>query len=248
MQYETVLLIDMGNSRIKVSFLHQPEIVVFVCEQLEELLLWLSSQTVSAIFCASVRDDKVVGELSAFCQIQSFPFSNIQTETHFAGLMNSYTDVSTMGIDRWLAMVACREFSKPNFAVLMFGTAITCDVVSNGKHQGGWIIPGRQLMQNALTSHTARVFSGNNDTSTLSLGNSTPECVSAGCLASAMGIVTMAERYLRTQYSEYCIFLTGGDNKVLTAVNEDAIFRAENLVLQGLARYAIAYQTNTMPK
>lgn len=246
--YKSVMLVDMGNSRIKVSSLHQSERLVFVCEHADELLLWLSSQAISCVFCASVREDKVVSQLTAFCQSAAISFYNIQTEAHFNDLTNSYANIANMGVDRWLAMVACMGFSQPNFAVLMYGTAITCDVVSCGQHQGGWIIPGRQLMQDAVTNHTARVFSGNEDNETLFLGNSTPDCVNAGCLASAVGVTAMIRTYLEERYSEYCIFLTGGDNKVLTAVKGNAIFRAENLVLQGLARYAIAYQTNTMPK
>ena len=232
------LLADVGNSRIKVSSLTAPQSLTFICETVEELVTWIDAQNLETFYYASVRSDEVMAPLIELCKLKNIRLQSIKTEKHFAGLTNSYEDVSTMGVDRWLSMLACLNKEAPNFAVLMFGTAITCDIVSEGQHLGGWIIPGRQLMQDALTNNTARVFANDSLSESIQLGNSTPACVDFGCFAAASGVIAMAENYLCSHFDQYCIFLTGGDDKVLTSQKGDAIVRADNLVLQGLSRYA----------
>ena len=235
--YSNTLLIDIGNSRIKVASINAPTELIFKTEQIEQLCVWLNTLLVEHIYIANVRTHETLKPLQDMCSVKSIRLHIIQTQKQFGGLTNSYSNVSTMGVDRWLSMLACVQFKKPNFAVLMFGTAITCDIVSKGQHLGGWIIPGRHLMEQSLTQHTARVFCEQSKAHFLDVGQSTPNCVDAGCFAAAMGVVSMAEQYLRTHFEQYCIFLTGGDNKVLTALNSDAILRVENLVLQGLTCY-----------
>lgn len=235
-------LIDIGNSRIKVAALTSPQNVVLNTADTNELCTWLSAQAARKVFCASVRGEQYEKDLSDIFERLDIQLTYIRTERAFGELKNSYSNVSNMGVDRWLSMVACinhaNEKQLPAFAVLMFGTAITCDVVSEGQHQGGWIIPGRALMKDALEKNTARVFSNVSDAHKIRLGQSTPDCVDFGCFAAASGVILTVENLLSSQYERYCIFLTGGDDKVLTAQKGDAIFRVENLVLRGLAIYA----------
>lgn len=231
-------LIDAGNSRIKVSELSAPKTTVHSTSSVLQLCQWLAMQTVKDVWCASVRDENAFTELQQLAQLRSFKINRVQTESSAFGLLNGYADVSTMGVDRWLAMLAVAEKTELPFAVMMFGTAITCDFVAEGQHLGGWILPGRQLMQNAVTKNTARVFDDSRSVEQFGAGLSTPACVGYGCFAAAAGAVTMAKRWLNSRYEKYCIFLTGGDENLLTSVQEDDIVRDENLVLQGLARYA----------
>lgn len=234
-----VALIDIGNSTIKVSALSDPASLVFHCEKMEELCCWLlTKQFLTSIYCANVRTKESLIPLERFCDEKNIALSVIATGKEFAGLKNSYQNESNMGVDRWLSMLACTKLTQSPFAVLMFGTAITCDIVANGQHLGGWIIPGRKLMQDALTKNTARVFCEQSNAQNLDVGQSTPDCVDTGCFAAALGVITMAESYLCSRFEQKSIFLTGGDKKVLTAVNRSAIFRVENLVLQGLTCYA----------
>ena len=143
-----------------------------------------------------------------------------------------------MGVDRWLSMVAVHQVEPLPFAVLMFGTAITCDFVRGGQHQGGWIVPGRDLMQNALTKNTARVFCEQKGASQFGIGQSTPNCVSFGCFAAARGVIQSAREWLQQNWSQYRIYVTGGDVNIISSVEQGDIINAENLVLQGLAHYA----------
>ena len=48
------------------------------------------------------------------------------------------------------------EKSKKAFFVMDVGTAITVDFVVDGQHLGGWIVPGFQVMRNALVASTKK--------------------------------------------------------------------------------------------
>lgn len=82
-----------------------------------------------------------------------------ETSGFAAGVTNSYPEPEKMGVDRWLAMVAAyNEFSRP-CCVVDCGSAITVDYVdAEGRHQGGYIMPGLRLLRAGLLSNTERVL------------------------------------------------------------------------------------------
>ena len=66
-------------------------------------------------------------------------------------------DLSTVGADRLANAASLLDGSLPALAV-DFGTAITFEYVSAvRKFEGGVIMPGRQLLRNALHDHTAQL-------------------------------------------------------------------------------------------
>lgn len=231
-------LVDAGNSRIKVSSLEEPAKVLFNTDNAQELSIWLTEQHATEVWLASVRKDAVADYITRALTSETCKVHVIETQHTAFGLQNSYQDVSTMGVDRWLAMLAVTELTPLPLAVMMFGTAITCDLVVDGQHRGGWIAPGRELMINALTQNTDRVFSDSQPIEQFGLGTSTPECVGFGCFAAAQGLIAVISDHMATTYSDYKIFLTGGDQQVIHASKHSAISSVDNLVLLGLARYA----------
>jgi len=66
-------------------------------------------------------------------------------------------DLSTVGADRLANAAALLDGPLPALAI-DFGTAITFEFVSvSRKFEGGVIMPGRQLLRNALHDHTAQL-------------------------------------------------------------------------------------------
>ena len=66
-------------------------------------------------------------------------------------------DLSTVGADRLANAAALLDGPLPALAI-DFGTAITFEYVSaDRKFEGGVIMPGRQLLRNALHDHTAQL-------------------------------------------------------------------------------------------
>jgi type III pantothenate kinase len=76
-----------------------------------------------------------------------------------AGVRNAYAEPWRLGADRWAALIGAR-FEHPGRALCLVaaGTALTIDLLDErGRHRGGSIIPGPELMIKALLERTAGI-------------------------------------------------------------------------------------------
>ncbi len=225
------LLLDIGNSRSKARLYNAG---LFTEIQLENISAeqWSS---ITAVYCASVAADSRV---QAICeQIPSaIPFIQIRSEAQAFGVINSYQQPHLLGVDRWLALVAAAEL-YPNTDLLIAdaGTALTIDwLSSSGVHQGGWILAGQKLQQEAVLSKTAKVFSAELETEQLSPATDTATALYQGAIAALVGAIRQAWAIKPTQL----IILTGGDAQLLQKYLTDLPIRLEpQLIFQGLAGY-----------
>ncbi|MDR7122462.1 type III pantothenate kinase [Rheinheimera soli] len=225
------LLLDIGNSRSKAR-LHDVGALTEI--QLENISAeqWSS---INAVYCASVAaDDRV---LAIRQQIPSaIPFIQIRSDAQAFGVTNSYQQPHLLGVDRWLALVAAAEL-YPNTDLLIAdaGTALTIDWLSStGTHQGGWILAGQKLQQEAVLSKTAKVFSAELETELLSPATDTATALYQGAIAALVGAIRQAWAIKPTQL----IILTGGDSLLLQKYLADLPIQLESqLIFQGLARY-----------
>src|SRR5699024_1677202 len=72
------------------------------------------------------------------------------------GVKTKYRYPERLGADRWAAAVGAYAASKKAVCVVDCGSAITFDAVdSAGRHLGGLIVPGWNLMRSALHLGTA---------------------------------------------------------------------------------------------
>lgn len=225
------LLVDIGNSRSKARLFDAGQLTEI---QLENISAEQWSQ-IKAVYCASVAADSRV--LAIRQQVPSaIPFTQIQSEAQAFGVSNSYQQPHLLGVDRWLALVAAAE-SYPNTDLLIAdaGTALTIDWLSSaGQHQGGWIMAGQKLQQEAVLSKTAKVFSKELETAQLSPATDTATALYQGAIAALVGAIRQAFALQPVQL----IVLTGGDALLLQKYLTDLPVRVEpQLIFQGLARY-----------
>jgi type III pantothenate kinase len=69
---------------------------------------------------------------------------------------NGYADPGQLGADRWAALIGARQIHRGTVLVVNSGTATTVDVLSSsGFFRGGVILPGIELMKEALAARTA---------------------------------------------------------------------------------------------
>lgn len=236
---QKVLLVDAGNSRIKSVLLNNVNIAEpDVHLSLDSFLGWLKNHSFSHLYLSNVGKNEISEAIKTFCVERKWAFVEIFTEKENFGIKNCYENVSRMGVDRWLAMVAAQEMTEKPFCVIDVGTAITCDFVVDGQHLGGWITPGYHLMQDALVKNTARVFAEEAKPSQLAPGTYTEECVSQGCLAAVNGVYLTAIAQLASERTDFAIIIGGGDKNMLAIIESTDTIRSANLVVQGLARYA----------
>lgn len=155
-----------------------------------------------------------------------------------SGVLVGYDDPGLLGVDRWLAVLAATKVSNyKKVLVVDCGSAITVDVLDEGVHRGGYIVPGLRLMVGALFSDTSQVkvaalAAGEG------LGRNTSDAVNSGVLLMAVSFIEgVSRRYCSDAVSEWLLLLTGGDAQVVASKLDLGVATkvSESLVLDGLS-------------
>ncbi len=236
---KNVLLVDVGNTLIKACRMNETDKEPAVHTTHRAFVASLEALKVTHVYLGSVRDDAVANYIGAHCEQAGLSFKEIVTEKKAFGISNAYANVDTMGVDRWLGIMAAQGMTKKDsFCVMDVGTAITVDFVSKGQHLGGWIAPGFHSMRAGLIESTKKVFGDDTVPDTLVAGNTTQSGVAQGCLAATQGIYRSAIAYLNSKQTAFDVIIGGGDKKLFAFPESSGSIPVANLVVQGLARYA----------
>ena len=159
-----------------------------------------------------------------------------KTSKNSFSVTNVYQDASRLGVDRWSAVVAAYQQVKSAAVIIDAGSAITVDAVDgDGRHLGGYIVAGLNLMKAALVSDTKGVrFDDERQRAGVDFGVSTDEAVHAGARAALLGVALVAKQEAEKLFpGGYCLFLTGGDGEQLRPYLEGCNWQPD-LVLDGL--------------
>ncbi len=166
------------------------------------------------------------------------------SKTRVAGVVNAYQAPETLGVDRWLAVVASWNLIKGPCLVVDAGSALTVDFVdAKGKHQGGYIVPGAYMMFDALYGGTAG-GTGNArfrpDVSCTQLpGQNTAEAVQNGCFTMMLALIEKSLGQLQRVEGAATLLLTGGgSDSLVKCLNQKQLRHVPDLVLDGL-EYAL---------
>lgn len=192
----------------------------------------------SAVLGASVLDSGQEERFAAACQtVWGVAPRYAVSRAEQCGVRNAYGDhASRLGVDRWLALlgVARERLEAGGIAcVADCGTAVTIDLLAgDGRHLGGYIIPGLNMMGRALQAHTARVQCGYDGLDGLAPGTDTAGAVNHG---AALAVVSSIERIVRRHNAE--LLLTGGDAARIGRLLEVPYCDEPHLLLKGLQRY-----------
>jgi type III pantothenate kinase len=238
------LLIDIGNTRLKWCCSHNgqlSEITAFLNEELTEqqlIAVWQDLPTPMRIGLASVSKPSLQKLLHAVVDKlwPTLTIKAITSQAHAFGVLNAYKNPGSLGVDRWLAMVAARQCYPDSLCVVDCGTAITIDLLNaEGKHLGGMISPGLTTMKKSLAQGAAQLeFSVNQHA--FGLANNTDAAIYSGTLASVIGLIEYVMKC-----HPYCqLLLTGGDGNLIASylntpsiVDNDLVMRGLSVVLQG---------------
>ena len=238
------LLIDVGNTRIKWQLITDE----YDCEKksdsgslhdLSEFIQTLNTREIDTLV-AAVNQTAELKNLLDQSSFRSIAVASSQSSQ--VGVYNSYVHPERMGVDRWLAMIAAFTQNKAKdqdkgIIVVDAGSALTIDVVSvNGKHQGGYIVPGLIMAQQALFANTERVIQYDEVSVNKAgldkykkLGNNTIQCVEYGVINQMIALV----KQVNEEYLDYEIFFTGGDGELLAGYLGTGTVD-KDLVLKGL--------------
>jgi len=129
-------------------------------------------------------------------------------------------------------MMASYSRYQASVLVVDAGSAMTLDLVTaEGRHIGGYILPGLTLMRDALWGGTDRVKVDTNATSGgIDPAQDTAAAVNQGSLLASIAVIEK----LLVQYQSNLV-VTGGDAKQLLPYLKGKVDYQPNLVLDGLA-------------
>lgn len=242
-----ILLIDVGNTAWKYALLESAAEPVQAVQRIAaptiaervDLLQQALPQRPQWVAVSSVGH---AAALEAIQQAFVVPNGDLRVavvEQDYDGFHLGYADVSRLGVDRWLAMLAVRQQLTAGSSALMAdcGTAVTVEWLSRDEHLGGLIAPGLRLMANALGKETADLPGlelGAVSGRAACWGHSTEDAIASGCYRS---VVSLLEQQRQKASAEAELFLTGGD-AVLLAEDLPAWQLQQHLVLEGLRLWA----------
>lgn len=133
----------------------------------------------------------------------------INLEPHFS-LCSNYKG---LGIDR---IAACTGVYDG--VIVDAGSAITVDIMQNGSHKGGFILPGISKELQAYESISPRLKVALNSKIDLHLlPQNTQDAVSFGIIAPIINIISQVA-------SDKRIYFTGGDGEFLSCFFKNAVF------------------------
>jgi type III pantothenate kinase len=254
----TTYLFDLGNTRLKYAALLADgrigEITAIAHDGAALPARWdaalparFDSAYVASV-ASSARRVALLEDLTSHCR----RCVSARTVPALAGLRVAYAEPSTLGVDRFLAMLGARARNDGPWLVVGIGTAITLDLVDrDGTHHGGRIAPSPALMREALHARVAQLPV---DGGTFrDFADSTPDALRSGCDGAALALIDAALHDAEGRLgARPQLLLHGGGVDTLFGLPADAL-RAPALVLEGLARWAHAIgaasetPTDTMP-
>lgn len=162
-----------------------------------------------------------------------------------AGVRNAYSQPGLLGVDRWMALLGAWQLQLAPCCIVDVGTAATVDALdARGTHLGGFIVPGPQLMVRSLHSGTSDLaaFSGASDAGPARpFADNTRDAIERGCCLALASLVdrSLDELGIRLGVRPRLV-ATGGALGLVEPYVVSEVRRVPDLVLHGLARYAVS--------
>lgn len=237
-----ILELDVGNTRIKwrqVVRDHGAVIAEGVAPDLDALMTGpVADQRPEMLRFCSVRDAAVATRIKQWSAVTlGREARQAVVERECAGVSNQYEDLTRLGVDRWLAMLAAYNRRRQACMIVDSGTALTIDAVdAGGRHLGGYILPGWRLMARALEDNTRIRLTEKDREPDLQLGHGTEAAVLNGSLAALVALVEKVQRQMQDTGIQPMLYLAGGDAELLARqLDCPAMELVSGLVLDGLA-------------
>ncbi|WP_066800618.1 pantothenate kinase [Moraxella oblonga] len=233
------LWLDLGNTRLKYWVVDNNKIIAHDAKEHlkapNELLLGLLGTLAGFkpqfIGISSVLGEKINHAITKTLQDFNVPFEFAKVNaTH--SLLKSHYDPTQLGVDRWLQMLGVVDNTQKQ-CVVGCGTALTIDLIDEGVHLGGYILPNVYMQRHALYAGTQQIDVKAGKFDSITLGKTTFDAVNHGVLFGVVGAV----RAIQADYPDYQITLTGGGSNLLNAQFNNRLAVESELLLRGLERY-----------
>ena len=241
MKRNRVLLVDLGNTRIKWAWLRADGTLgrMRAAEHAswsardfaKELFARLPKDTPVEVHIVSVAAARVRAELRKAVRATTGRWPRfVRSVRSLAGVQNGYRDPWRLGADRWLALLGARELQKSGSAVCVadIGTALTLDLLdAKGVHRGG-STGGIRRRARAGIARARELFARDTRAALAAGAHHATAAVIERALAEARG--------RKTPRRKVELVLTGGAALQVSGLLRVPHRLEANLVLRGLAR------------
>ncbi|WP_421763568.1 type III pantothenate kinase [Ekhidna sp.] len=226
-----VILVDIGNSSIKITEVIQGEFGE--TQKLDNLLELANSYDQIPLMISSVTniDLKVFGSRDVKLLSYNSPMP----------ITLDYETPETLGPDRIAAAVGANElFPKNNNLIVDLGTCMTIDLVDKSAvFRGGIISPGLKMRMTAMAKFTDKLPDISSEFGEINfnvLGKSTKECLYSGSLGGILNEINGVVRTLSKDFTSLNTIITGGDAHFFESKLKAHIFAGSKIVQKGLYR------------
>jgi len=235
-----ILAIDAGNTRVKwglhdgKAFAQEGWSAVDDPQALKQQLMRLPEP--ERIVVANVAGAAVGEALRALLGGREAEIRWVAGRRSQCGVTSLYEDPSQLGPDRWAAIIGARQRCSDAILVANAGTALTVDALSPaGEFLGGIIVPGFELMHEALASNTARLSAQKGRF--LDFPRATPDAITTGAIQAMCGAIDRMRMHMTAAGHGEPLLLVGGGTAPLIAQHlARPVQVVEKLVLEGLVR------------
>ncbi|MCL2590799.1 MAG: type III pantothenate kinase [Betaproteobacteria bacterium] len=235
-----MLLIDAGNSRIKWRLVGENVHASGSCTHNAPngLAACIETPGITRVLGCNVAGSAKGEALAVIVARRGLTLEWISSGAQRCGVHNMYTHPGQLGTDRWAALIGARGYHHSrDVLVVMAGTATTLDILSaDGRFTGGHILPGVELMRQALSNGTAQLpLTGGRYRNH---PRDTADAIVSGCLHAQAGAIERIFHHMDAPGS-VCL-LSGGAADEIEPLLDIPFQRIDNLVLDGLRRIARA--------
>ena len=221
------IFIDIGNSaikwRISNSKIHSESIGNFLSNKLPQAnLAWVSV----------VAHDHIIEDLKPhFNELHI-----VETQKEFSNLKISYDDSSSLGTDRFCAMLgSMSHFPKTPLLVIDLGSAMTFDVLDEtGLHLGGLIMPGLSALRKSFSSFETSELTAND----IDLAVNTENAWKNGTQVMLLSAINNQIQKFNDNFSDGVVTISGGLVNHIKNYLPKSVQIFDNLVIDGLESYS----------
>jgi type III pantothenate kinase len=194
---------------------------------------WQGLSQPRRVIACSVAGGQVGDWLDAWAMTHGLSVHWVTSLHEQCGVRNLYQDPSKLGADRWAALIAARALVTGAAVAVVAGTTVTVNALSReGDFLGGLILPGLDMMADALTRGTAGLPRAHGQFAPFP--QNTADAIASGAIQSVCGAIERMRGELAARGAEPHILLSGGAAEILNAHLGQSSFIVPNLVLEGL--------------
>ena len=224
---QSKIFIDIGNSAVKWRTIESNVYSKSVDKFLLNTLPQADTAWVSAVANLNIAEDLE----THFDEVHL-----VHTQNKFNNLKISYDDSSSLGSDRFFAMIGAMEhFPKKPLLVIDIGSAMTFDVINeDGFHQGGLIMPGLKVLRKSFTMFETTDLS----TNVYGLASNTTDAWKSGTQSMIFSSINDQIEKFNDMFSDGIVTICGGLVDEIKNELPDSVQIFDNLVLDGLECYS----------